>query len=545
MDSIERIKTCAFSSLVSRSVAVMVLLLLSAVLIAQEGESSHRRLVEILNADIQKGVKREDRKELIGNVYLKHKDLYMRCDSAWYYDKTNQVFAFSNIHIFQGDTIHIYGQNLTYNGDTGKAVMTDSVELVDKETQLFTDRIDYDVNTQIAEYNTGGRILNGDNILTSITGIYFSDRKMMHFRDSVKIVNPDYVMRADTLRYNTLSEIVYFEGPSEAIGDSIYLYCENGWSDTKKDVSRLMKNAVLDNRKQRLSGDTLYYDQNKGYGEGFGNVIIADTTNDVFAAGNYAWYYKDPENFMITRNASFTILSKDDTLTLKADTLRAVPQYDTTGVSHRLLKAYNKCRIYSREVQGICDSLAYSFLDSVVRLYTGPVLWSDENQLTADSMALFTRNKAPDRMELYSSPFIVSTVDSLRFNQMKGKNMIGYFKESKLFKVIITGNGETVYYVIDGNDLVGINKAKCASIEIYLDDGKIKEIWEKGSPDGIMEPPQKSIPSELNLENLNWMPDKRPDESLKSNVEGFMHKIRPKSNMIYTGELKETDVPER
>ncbi|MDZ7636266.1 MAG: OstA-like protein [Bacteroidales bacterium] len=147
---------------------------------------------------------------LNGNVSLKHNDLLMDCDSAWYYDDTNQVFAFSRIHIWQGDTIHIWGQYLTYNGDTGKAVMTDSVVLADNEMRLFTEKIDYDVNTQVAIYDNGGRILNGDNTLTSIVGIYYSNQKMLHFRDSVRIVNPDYVMRADTMRYNTADEIVWF-----------------------------------------------------------------------------------------------------------------------------------------------------------------------------------------------------------------------------------------------------------------------------------------------------------------------------------------------
>lgn len=507
---------------------LLLVLLIPYSLNAQENielQVPQRRMVEILHTDVSTRNNQQALRRLIGNVRVKHQNMFMSCDSAWYYEQTNQILAFSNIHIFQGDTIHIYGRKLIYNGDTGKAMMTDSVELVDKETRLFTDRIDYDTNTQIAEYNTGGRILNGDNILTSLTGIYFSNRKMMHFRDSVKIVNPDYIMHADTMRYNTLSEVIFFEGPSEAIGDSIYLYCENGWSDTKQDISRLMKNAVIDNRKQKLSGDTLYYDEKTGYGEGFGNVVIADTANDVLAAGNYAWYYKNPEQFLITRKASFTIISEDDTLTIRADTLKAIPQYDTTGVSYRLLKAYYSVNIFSNELQGVCDSLSYSFRDSVARLYTDPVLWNEENQMTADSMALFTKNKAPDRMELYNSAYIISSVDSLSFNQVKGKNLIGYFKENKLFKVIVTGNGETIYYVLDGEQLVGVNKAKCASIEIYFDDGKIQEIVQKGSPDGTMEPPLKSSPSEMQLDNFRWLPERRPQRipipnSPESKVQG-------------------------
>jgi lipopolysaccharide export system protein LptA len=378
------------------------------------------------------------RNRLNGNVRLKHNDLYMNCDSAWYYIDSNEVLAYSNIHIWQGDTIHIRGQFLTYNGNTLKAVLTENVELSDNEMQLFTDEIDYDVSTQVANYDTGGRILNGDNTLTSIVGIYYSDQKMLHFRDSVRIVNPDYVMTADTMRYDTGREIVWFTGPTEAVGDSIYLYCENGWSDTRNDVSQLMKNAILDNREQRITGDTLWYDERSDKGEAFGHVTITDTTDNITGGGGYAWYEKRPERFLLTRTPWFSMFADDDTLTLRADTLRAIPVADTAGVNHRLLKAYYRCTIFSREMQGKCDSLSYSFRDSVIRLYDDPIVWSRENQMTADSIALFTVNSKADRMEMYNRAFVVSEVDTARYDQISGKNLSGFFAENRLYTMWLT-----------------------------------------------------------------------------------------------------------
>jgi lipopolysaccharide export system protein LptA len=475
-------------------------------------ESKVRHKVEILHSDAMEYDRMADRSrnKLNGNVSLKHDDLYMKCDSAWYYDDTNQVYAFSNIHIWQGDTLHIRGQYLSYNGNTGKAVITDSVELDDTETRLFTSQIDYDVNTQVAVYDHGGRILNGENTLTSLTGIYYADKKMLHFRDSVKIINPDFIMRADTMKYDTYNEIVWFTGPTEAVGDSIYLFCENGWSDTRNDISQLMKNAVLDNLEQHITGDTLWYDEKNGKGEGFGNVTITDTTDNVVAGGNYAWYYKKPERFLLTKSPWFTMYSDDDTLTLTADTLRAVPQTDTAGVDHRLLKAYYGCAVFSREMQARCDSLSYTFIDSVIRMYNDPILWSRENQLTADSIALFTKNSKADHMELYNKAFVVSSVDSTRFDQVSGKNLSGYFIDNKLRRIMVTGNGEAIYYVVDDNELVGVNRATSATIEIFIEDGKIAEIYQNKSPEGTFDPPLKNPDSEMRLDGFRWMPELRP-----------------------------------
>ena len=486
---------------------------------ASPQQKTVRRKVEILHSDEMEYDRQADRSRnrLIGSVRLKHNDLFMNCDSAWYFDEADQVYAFSNIHIWQGDTIHIWGRRLVYDGVTGKAVMTDSVELADKEMQLFTRQIDYDVNTQVAIYNDGARILNGDNTLTSIVGIYYSDQKMVHFRDSVKIVNPDYVMRADTMRYDTHNEIAWFAGPTEAVGDSIYLYCEKGWSDTRNDISQLMKNAVLDNREQRITGDTLWYDNKTGEGEGFGNVTIEDTTDNVITGGAYAWYFKRPEKFLLTGSPWFTLFSDDDTTTLRADTLRAIPQADTAGVNHRLLKAYYGCTIFSREMQGRCDSLAYSFIDSVIRLYDDPIVWSRENQLTADSISLYTRDSKADHMELFNNAFVVSSVDSTRFDQISGKNLSGYFIDNKLHRIEVSGNGEAIYYVVDGNELVGVNRARSATIEIIIEDGKIKEIFQNQSPDGTLDPPLKTPDSEMRLDGFRWHPELRPVR-IKTNI---------------------------
>ncbi|MDD3736523.1 MAG: OstA-like protein [Bacteroidales bacterium] len=509
----------------------------------QAQETQGRRRVEILHSDSMKYERLDGRtrNRLNGNVRLMHNDLYMNCDSAWYYDDTNQVLAYNNIHIWQGDTIHIRGQFLTYNGDTRKAVLTDSVELTDKEMRLFTDEIDYDVNTQVAVYDNGGRILSGDNTLTSIVGIYYSDQKMLHFRDSVRIVNPDYVMTADTMRYDTSREIAWFAGPSEVVGDSIYLYCENGWSDTRNDVSQLMKNAVLDNREQRITGDTLWYDERKGQGEAFGHVTVTDTSDNITGGGNYAWYEKRPERLLFTGKPWFSLFADDDTLTLRADTLRAIPVQDTAGVNHRLLKAYYSCTIFSREMQGKCDSLAYSFQDSVIRLYDDPIVWSRENQMTADSIALFTVKSKADHMEMYNRAFVVSSVDTARYDQISGKNLSGFFIDNKLYRIEVVGNGEAIYYVVDGNELVGVNRARSATIEIFFEDSKIVEIYQNQSPDGTLNPPLQLPDTEMRLEGFRWHPDLRPDRVSMGIAELFPG--LPEASADELPNLPEGDVP--
>jgi lipopolysaccharide export system protein LptA len=564
---------------------VLIFLLSGLVLSAQQPKTQPvRKKIVLQNADEDNIGKDpltgKDIHHLKGNVRLLDNETKMSCDSAIFYTGNNQVTAFIKVHIEQGDTLNLYGDYLFYDGKLGKAFVKGNVELIDKETHLYTDSIHYDVRNRIAKYTERGRIKNADNTLTSIIGVYYAVEKLFHFKDSVKIVNPKYVMTADTMDYNSLSEIAYFTGPTHLVGDSLNMYCERGWYDTKKEITSVWKNAMIDNHHQIIHGDSLYFNNNTGFGESFRNVIIQDTVNNLAIEGNYAWVYKEPERFLVTDKAVFIQISDQDSLFLHADTINSVSKlikidkkiteatvvaaittvptksdtiktltdktdtlktvankmdtikpvvhkmdtvktitniFDTLkavapikkpATSYRLMKAFHNVRIFSKDLQAKCDSLSYSFRDSVIRLYTRPVIWSAENQLTADSMALFTKNRQSDRLELYNNAFIAMFVDTIRYNQIKGRSLTGYFKNNELFKIDIKGNGESVYYLLDGDAVAGRNQSKCANMEVRLEKGKVSEIYEYENPDGFIDPPLPANP--VRLDGFKWLDLLRP-----------------------------------
>jgi hypothetical protein len=84
----------------------------------------------------------------------------------------------------------------------------------------------------------------------------------------VKLVNPEYVMRSDTLVYNTLTEVAYFHGPTSIVSDQNTILCENGWYDTRNDIARFSRNAFISSNEHSITGDTLYYDRVQGIWKG-------------------------------------------------------------------------------------------------------------------------------------------------------------------------------------------------------------------------------------------------------------------------------------
>jgi lipopolysaccharide export system protein LptA len=496
------------------SVVTVALILPALYPQAIKDKKQGRTKIELIHADsdlIDKDlVTGKDIHRFIGKVNFRHIDVLMWCDSAHFSLENNQLTAFSKVHIAQGDTLNLYGDHLFYDGKTQMAFVNNNVELIDKETHLFTDAIDYDTRNKVARYNTGGRITNAENTLTSKIGIYYVSDNLFHFKDSVKIVNPKYVMTADTMDYNTKTETSFFTGPTTLKGDSLNLYCEKGWYDTKHDITSIWKNAMIDNMKQVMHGDSLFYNDSTGYGEGFRNVLIQDTTRNVAMEGNYAWYYKRPEKFLLTDSAVFIQVSKADSLFLHGDTIKAVIVADTTPNGYRLMRAYHNVRIFSKSMQSKCDSLSYSFRDSVIRFYRAPVMWSESNQLTADSMALLTKNRQAYRLELYNGAFVADQVDSIRFNQIKGRTLTGYFRDNELYRILVKGNGESIYYLVDGDVITGVNQSKCSNIQGDVENGKISVITDLVNDEGYIDPPDLTDPKKSRLEGFIWLDALRP-----------------------------------
>ncbi len=515
MDQIKSSEKLIKNQAVRMLVSILIVIVFAFSLHSQDdpAKNQNKKKVELIYADedivLLDELTGKDIHHIIGNVKFRMDESTLTCDSAHWNPDKMQITAFSKAHLEQGDTLDLFGNYMFYDGKIDIALVRGNVELIDKETHLYTDAIEYDVLNQVADYDTKGRITNGENTLTSIIGVYYVNQNLLHFKDSVKIVNPDYVVTSDTMNYNTKSETVLFTGPSEVHGDSIYMYCERGWYETKTKISSIWKNAFIDNMKNKLRADSLFYNDSTGYGEGFHNVVIEDTTNNLFVTGNYAVYNKMPEKYFATDSAMFIQVTNDDSLFLHADTLIAFNIPDTIK-EYLIVKAYYKCKIFSKDIQAKCDSLTFSFQDTIIRLYQNPVLWSAENQLTADSMALFTKNQETDRLELYDNAFVTSKIDTLRYNQIKGNKLTAYFQNDEVYKIVLKGNGESIYYLLDGEELAGINQSKSTDIQILFEEGKVSEVIEEQNPAGFIDPPVSLSLKEPKLEGFRWLDYLRP-----------------------------------
>ena len=254
-------------------------------------------------------------------------------DSAYFHPQQNAFEAFGHVVITQGDTLHIYGDKLNYDGNTKTAIMTDHVKLVDKDATLTTNYFTYNTGTRIGTYTGGGKLINQDNTLTSKNGYYFASSRDAYFRYDVVMNTVDAIIKTDTLRYNSGTGISYFYGPTHIYGkkDNDVLYTENGTYDTKSEQAFFGKNNLYTQGTKSLKGDSLFYDRLTGYGKAIKHITFTDTEQKVTIRGDKAESTKADQRTVVTENAFVVLEMVDSAKTAKKDTSAAIPQKNKPG----------------------------------------------------------------------------------------------------------------------------------------------------------------------------------------------------------------------
>lgn len=470
--------------------------------------SQEKKKVEILRAGSLKSSENiaENAQRLIDSVLIRHKNILMWADSAYTYPG-NRVDAFGNVHIKQDDTLHLYANTVYYDGDKQFAQAWGKVRLVNKSTTIYTDTLDYDLEKNISYYDDFGRIVDSATTITSIIGKYMIDQNLLYFYRDVVAVNDNKTLESDTVVYNTETSRVLINGPTTIRDSSTTLYAENGWYNTDTGEAELLENPEISNPTQNVKANYIKYNKQSENARAIGNVRILDAENQSLIRGNLAVYSDLLETATVTDSAVYINFTETDTLFLHADTLRAVPD---TIEGERVISAYYGVRFFKTDLQGICDSMIYYTKDSVVQLHNNPVVWSDNQQLSADLIELQQLTDAPDQLHLTNNSFIVSKQDSGRFDQIKGKNMTGYIVNEQLSNIEVDGSGQTLYYARNKEQIIGLNRAESSRISIRFKTGKIDRISFLKAPEGELKPLLELTEEEKTLKGFDWKIYLRP-----------------------------------
>jgi lipopolysaccharide export system protein LptA len=468
--------------------------------------------VEILGADkVNRTPSIVDADRFLGNVRLKYKDAYLYCDSAYRYDN-DDFEAFSNVKIEQGDTLTLLSQSLYLDTENKLCKLRKDISFKDQDMLLVTEVLDYNLETEVASYFSGGKITNrkSNNTLTSEQGYYDSKSELFNFRKDVLLENPDYQIESDTLIYSGRSEIAWFVGPSTITSENTKIYCENGWYDTRSGLSQFNENAQITTGSTIMRGDSIAFNGKTGAGQIYCNVHIQDTTSNYIITGDYGWHNDKLGKSFVSDRAMLIQAFEEDSLFLRADTL----QSGRDSLQNQKIFAYHNVRFYKSDFQGKSDSLTYSDADSLLIMYQDPTIWSGDNQITGDTIRLLMSGGQLSKMYVDHDAFIASLVADSAYNQISGRTLIGSFANNSLKRIDINGNGQAVYYAtedgVEPPQIIGVNKAECSDIVIYIEDNQIQRISLQKKPSGGLHPLSLAAKADKWLADFIWHGALRP-----------------------------------
>jgi lipopolysaccharide export system protein LptA len=456
-----------------------------------------------------------------GNVRVLHNGVKISCNKAYHFTEENYVKAFGNVQLVQGDTIFMNSRYAEYNGDKEFAYATGDVNMRSPDSNLVTDTVYFDRKAQEAFYNSYGTITNKDNVLKSKSGRYYLNEKKYSFKTAVTVVNPRSTIKTNHLDYYDNSGHAYVYGPSTITSKTDYIYTENGFYDTTNDIGKLKKNSHILYNSRRIEGDDIFYDRKKNFSKLINNVKITDTVNNLVAKGHYAEVYRNTltknDSMFITKKALIITKTENDSMYMHGKRILV-----TGPPENRIIRAYNNVRFFNLDMSGKCDSLHSSNKNALTKMIGKPILWSNKSQMTGDIMHIIGNNKTEkvDSLKVLNNAFLIQkdTLSENGYNQVKGQNLYGKFRENKLYEVDIVKNCEAISYLYNEEDeLVGINKSVCSRINLELVENKIETITFFTKTDGYIYPEEEFPENARRLRGFLW----RGDEEILSKDDIF------------------------
>ena len=460
----------------------------------------------------------------------------------------------------------IESRNGTYDSKIKKFTFENDVNMFTDSIFVLTRNLEYESDKNLATFGVGTNAWKDDNMLSSEAGWYDSGRELFLFSDHVHVMTPDQEGWCDSLYFHRMTSDVEMLGKAQITDTTRNVFALAGkitYQDSLSKVTLTRKPAVISQtEEQNGSVDTVYLGAEKlvyytlpmfrvdSLAVVEANARLESLNVDPVgefrkkaaaeAAKEAAENAKNDPNYLAKQGAQAAKAPKtpglgksakpgkakgiEDSLEADMDSLAvdALAVVDTLAVAEVVepvdstkigfLEAIKNVRIYKKNMQVVCDSLVYSDLDSLARLFKEPLIWQEKvRQYTADSIAVVISNGSMDKASLMSNAFISIMEDSTHFNQIKATEMMAYFDgKGGLTRFDALGGSSALFYIEENETLATVNKTESKMLSAVFKDGELQRIYYYDSPKNDGYPVVQLTDDERKLKGFNWQPTKRP-----------------------------------
>jgi len=455
----------------------------------------------------------------------------------------------------------LYG---SYDSKASLFVFNDKVNMYMDTTFVKTSRLEYRSDLNTAYFGYGTDMWQDDNMLSANDGWYDREKELFFFRRNVHLLTKDQETWSDTLYYHRALNDVEMLGQVELMDTTRNVFALAGkleYTDTLSRVRMTRTPAVLgiseENEKQDtvwFGADTILYrgikrnqvdslwkvDADKRLKDLQGDPVTEYRRKAAEAAAKAAEdAAKNDPNAQAGRNmgpkgAKGTKGKGGPDGMPKVDgpapappeegtgedsgakppaadsTSVSPPPVDTARVS--FVWANSRVKVFRQDMQMSCDSLAYNDLDSLVRLYRDPLVFSDGNrQYSADSIYVVIKDGKADRARLMSEAFITTQEDTLCYDQIRGTEMMAYFDSTRtLRRFDALGGATALFFLTENNALATVNKVESKMLYALFDKGNLDKIYYFDNAQNDAYPVVQLPKDERYMKGFRWDPERKP-----------------------------------
>lgn len=534
----------------------------------QRPEKSLIRLIDAKSAVLTTSMGREYR-EIKGPAQFLHDNTLILCDSAVWDTQANIVDAIGHVKIIQKNTT-LYSDNIKYLADQSLAqVRGNLVELVDNEGgRLRTNFIDYFTKDSIGMFYNGGCLMNKDSsFIESSNGYYYAKEDRFLFQMKVEMQSDTVLMKTDSLAYLAKENRAVFLTKTLAWQGDGFLMAKGGWYDRNNEYIHFSNDVYIKTKNNEIWAKEIDFDRKTGNAKLEYDVQVLDTAQSAIILADRVNYTSKPESIVLEKEPSIALFTVEnevrDTLFFSADTiiyqtrlhkdvdssvitiskqrrdlskrdpiteiyssLKAKASLlnktnsDTVNVDTltvnmdtvkvKFLTAFKNVKFYRSNIQGVCDSLQFNSLDSLIRLYKEPIIWNENKQLSADSIQVILSGRKLKKAELNSSAFVVMQEDSSHYDQVKSADIIIFFDDGKLSKFDALGSASVLFFFEEDSVLTTMNEKECKALSATMLNNKIHRVRYFENINSNAYPLFNLPDNKQKLKGFKWADEKRP-----------------------------------
>ena len=259
---------------------------------------------------------------IAGGAVVKQGTTIFSADSIAINPISHVAEAFGNVHINQADSVQTYAQYLKYIGEEKTAYLSKDVKLYDKKSTLYTQQLDYNLNTGIGNYYGGGKVINGKTTITSQEGTYYADTKDIYFKNDVVVNEPKNHITTDSLLYNMKSQNSNYSGNTHIVNKEVDIHTTEGTYDFNTGNALFThRTTVKDSSNRIYIANNMALDNKSGNAQLEGNALVRDSAGGYIVLANQIFLNKTNNSFLATRKPVLIIKQKNDSIYVAADTI--------------------------------------------------------------------------------------------------------------------------------------------------------------------------------------------------------------------------------